>query len=127
MRRREARSRGSRLRLCGGRGGVIGIGAGALRPFKQASDFFIAQLGGFNGFESRHIEDDVALGIEKEARGRAVNSIILSRPVPIAARILQRDETIIPHDFDGAFGLTADDVDGDDVKILSLVLVEDLL
>lgn len=106
---------------------MIGIGAGALRPFEQARDFFVAELRGLDGFESRHVEDDIALGIDKEAGGRAVNPIILSGPVPIATRIFQSDEIVVAHDFDGAFSLAADDVDGDDMKIIGLVLIEDLL
>lgn len=56
-----------------------------------------------------------------------MDAVILASPVPIAAGIFQSDEAVIAHDSDGAYGLTADDVDGDDAEIPGLVLIEDSL
>lgn len=102
-------------------------GCGTDAPFQQASHFFVANSRGFNGFQPRDVEHDLAIRVDEEARGRAMDSIGFAGPPEIAARVLQGNEAVVAHDSDGAFLLAADQIDRDDVEILRLVLVENLL
>jgi hypothetical protein len=95
-------------------------------PLQQAGDFFVAKAHSVNGFETGHLEHNLAVRVDEKTGGSAIYTVSLYGPFEVASA-LQRRETVIAHDFHSALRLAGHEIDSDDVEVLRFVFVENLL